>query len=216
MVIVSREKTKLVDSKISDYLDGLKSGEGTPGGGAVNALAGAQAAALLMKVCAVTAENEDFSEFASLNKTVVNSLEPIFKDFQAEIDRDTEAYNVFTSAKDMPSETPVEKSARNEAMARAAVEATDSPVHIMDLALKTLIVAATVKKKFDPELAGDYGAAALNLRSAVYGAWMDVRANIDALHDAELRNHYESHGFEVVRKAAKLSEELFISANKMI
>ena len=45
---------KLIDLKLSEYLDVLISDEPAPGGGSVSALAGAQGAALMSMVCDLT------------------------------------------------------------------------------------------------------------------------------------------------------------------
>ena len=54
---------KLIDLKVSQYLDVLKSDAPAPGGGSVSALAGAQAVGLFMMVADLTIGKEKYAEY---------------------------------------------------------------------------------------------------------------------------------------------------------
>ena len=215
MVIVNNDK-KIIDDEVKDYLGDLKSGSPAPGGGSVSALAGAQAAALLMMVCDLTTKNDKYADYHDACKKAKTTLEPIYSELCEGVDKDTDAFRLVSSAYKMPKDTELEKAARNEAIARGIVEATQVPLHNMCLALKALIAAAEMENKFNPNCASDYGVAVLNLRACIYGAWMNVRINLPSLRDTTAASTYQSKGSEIVRKGAALSRRLYASAESML
>jgi formiminotetrahydrofolate cyclodeaminase len=54
---------KLVEMKVNEYLDVLKSDAPAPGGGSASALAAAQGMALLCMVCDLTLGKEKYAEY---------------------------------------------------------------------------------------------------------------------------------------------------------
>lgn len=59
---------KLVDLKVNEYLDVLKSDVPAPGGGSVSALAGAQGAGLFMMVADLTLGKEKYADYQDVCK----------------------------------------------------------------------------------------------------------------------------------------------------
>ena len=57
---------KLVDMKITEFLDVLKSDAPAPGGGSASALSGAQGCALLMMVADLTLGKEKYRDFEEI------------------------------------------------------------------------------------------------------------------------------------------------------
>ncbi|MBQ2895872.1 MAG: cyclodeaminase/cyclohydrolase family protein, partial [Oscillospiraceae bacterium] len=173
----------LVERTVRDFVDVMASNEPAPGGGSASALCGAQGAGLIAMVCALTEGRKKYAEYEETVKAVRERAEAIKAQFVDVIDRDTEAFNAVSAVFTMPKDTDEEKAARKAAMQAALKGCTLTPYEMMELSTEALELAHSILGKFNATAASDLGCAALNLRSAIQGAWMNVRINIAGISD---------------------------------
>ena len=110
------------------------------------------------------------------------------------MDRDTEAFNVVSAAFGMPKATDEEKAARSAAIQKGLEGCTKTPFEMMELAVETLELTASILGKSNDSAASDLGVSALSLRSAIQGAWLNVLINIGSLKNKELAEDYRAKG----------------------
>ena len=89
---------KLVEMKVNEYLDVLKSDAPAPGGGSASALAAAQGVALVSMVCDLTLGKEKYAEYQDVCGEAKAQAEDLYGKLVAAIDKDTEAFNLVSAA----------------------------------------------------------------------------------------------------------------------
>ena len=199
----------LVERTVRDFVDVMASNEPAPGGGSASALCGAQGAGLIAMVCALTEGRKKYAEYEETVKAVRKRAEEIKAQFVDVIDRDTEAFNAVSAVFTMPKDTDEEKAARKVAMQAALKGCTLTPYEMMELSTEALELAHSILGKFNATAASDLGCAALNLRSAIQGAWMNVRINIGGISDEAFVTEYRSKGEKLLEKALPLADAVY-------
>lgn len=200
---------KLIDLKVKEYLDILRSDEPAPGGGSVSALAGAQGAALMGMVCDLTTSKEKYAEHHEVCKVAKVKADLLYKGFAEGVDRDTEAYNLVSAAFKMPKETDEEKAARKKAIADGTLEATKIPFSVMKMADEGLELAQEMMGHTNPNTASDFGVAILNLMACMKGAWLNVKINLPGVKDEALAKEYAEKGEAMVKKGEEIAKKLY-------
>lgn len=201
--------SKLVELKVADYLDVLKSNAPAPGGGSVSALAGAQGAGLVAMVTDLTLGKEKFADFEEVCKDVKEKAMALYEALTLAIDEDTEAFNLVAAAFKMPKETDEEKAARSAAIQAGTIKSTEVPFKTMELSLEGLKLATRLVGQSNPNCASDLGVGIINFRTAVEGAWLNVLINISGIKNQALAEDFRVRGLAMVKEAKKLSNEFF-------
>ena len=174
---------KLVDMTCRGFADETASESPAPGGGSISAYMGALGAALGTMVANLSSHKagwderwEFFSEWAERGQRVMQEL-------LALVDEDTAAFNGIMAVFSMPKSTDEEKALRAEAMQRATLYATQVPLRTMKSAMKVFDVVEAMACQGNPNSVSDAGVGALAARSAVMGAWLNVKINAAGLED---------------------------------
>ena len=197
---------KLMDLKLTDYLEILKSDAPAPGGGSVSALAGAQGIALLIMVNELTLGREKYSGFQEANAVAKEKAQVLLKAFIQLVDEDTDAYNMVADAYKMPKETEDEKKKRADAIQEGTIKSTEVPLSVMKAALEGLEIISGLKGKTNPSAMSDLGVAALNLLTCLRGAWLNVKINLPGIKDVDKAKAYEETGQKIHERAESLSD----------
>jgi len=200
---------KLVARTVENFSEVLASEAPAPGGGSTAALEGALGAALIHMVGALTSGKAKYAEHQDLMTKLLAESEKIRVKFIDVIDRDTEAFNAVTAVFEMPKGTDAEKAARKAAMQEALKACTRTPHEMMTLVLTALELAKTAAGKTNASAASDFGVAALSLKAAVQGAWLNILINISGIEDKEFVAKYRGEGEAILAKALPLADELY-------
>ena len=200
---------KLAELKTSEFVDLLASDAPAPGGGSAAALEGALGAALTAMVCGLTVGKKKYAEYQELAEEAQKKATDLKARFVDVMDRDTEAFNVVSAAFGMPKETDEEKAARSAAIQKGLEGCTKTPFEMMELAVETLELTASILGKSNDSAASDLGVSALSLRAAIQGAWLNVLINIGSLKDTALAEDYRKKGEALLAKALPLADEIY-------
>ena len=201
--------TKLVDMNVTAFVDLMASDAPAPGGGSCAALTGALGIALSAMVCALTVGKKKYAEFEALaieNEKKALALKDQFVDV---IDRDTEAFNAVSAVFAMPKETDEEKAARKIAMQTALQGCTKTPFEMMELSYDALVITRTLVGQSNGSAASDLGCAALSLKAAIQGAWLNVLINIGGIKDEAFVTEYRANGEALLAKSLPLADEIY-------
>ncbi|MGE0441778.1 MAG: glutamate formimidoyltransferase [Gemmatimonadales bacterium] len=176
---------RLVDRSVTGFVNETASESVAPGGGSVAALVGALGAALGTMVANLSSHKrgwddrwEGFSDWAVKGQAIKDELLRL-------VDEDTAAFNGVMAALGMPKVTPEEKAARAEALESANRTALEVPYHVMRTAASALPLLRAMADEGNPASASDAGVGALCVRTAVLGAWLNVRTNLAGLKQPE-------------------------------
>ncbi len=203
---------KLVDMTVKGFVAETASSSPAPGGGSVSALAGSLAAALGQMVIRLTSGKKAFAKLdEAVQKDFLAQLEKLEKAharLEELIDEDTEAFNDFMDALKLPKETDEEKAIRAKAMSDATVTAMQVPLETAKVCLSVLEFLPIVAKHGNKNAASDVGVAALNARSGLEGAILNVKINLGGIDDAPLCEKTRAGCDKMLADGDKLKNEI--------
>ena len=182
-MLQNKADSKLVRMTLSDFADETASESPAPGGGSIAAYVGSLGAALATMVANLSSHKkgwddrwEEFSDWAEKGEHYKNELVKL-------VDADTAAFNKIMTAFSLPKGTEEEKAARTQAIQDATKFAIEIPFKVMQAAYGSMEVIKAMAETGNPNSVSDAGVGALCARSAVMGAFMNVRINAAGYDD---------------------------------
>jgi len=169
----------LRDLAVCEFLERLGSDAPAPGGGAVAALAGAQAAALVAMVARITVARKG-QEAADLRDTL-DRAGMLSRELATLVDRDTEAFLEVMSAYRLPKTDAGRSGAIQSALRQAAV----IPLEVARRSVEVMDLARVAVERGISSARTDAAVALLMARAALEGAALNVLVNLAALKDRE-------------------------------
>ena len=174
---------KLVDKTLAGFVEETASESPAPGGGSIAASCGAMGAALGTMVANLSSHKkgwderwEEFSNYAEQGQAMVRELLEL-------VDEDTNSFNKIMAAFGLPKSTPEEKAARTKAIEEATIYAIKIPFRTMEVAFASFDLAKNMADIGNPNSVSDAGVGALCARTAVKGAYLNVKINAQSLQE---------------------------------
>ena len=124
------------------------------------------------------------------------------------IDEDTQAFNAFMEALKLPKDTDEQKAKRSKAMSDATVVAMQVPLETAKTCLEVLRFLPIVALHGNKNAASDAGVAALNARSGLEGAILNVKINLGGIDDAPLCEKTRAECNKMLEEGEKLKTEI--------
>jgi glutamate formiminotransferase/formiminotetrahydrofolate cyclodeaminase len=181
---------KLVNLTLRGFADETASESPAPGGGSVAAYLGALGVSLGTMVANLSAAKKgweadwkNFSDYAEMGQRLKDALLKL-------VDEDTRAFNEIMLAFQLPKSNEAEKQARKAAIEKATIYAIETPLRVMQLSYESMTLIQKMAESGNPNSVSDAGVGALCARSAVYGAYLNVRINAKSLEDADTAKLY--------------------------
>ena len=203
----------LSELTVNEFTDLLGSDAPAPGGGSAAALSGAHGAALTAMVCALTLGRKKYAAYQALAEEGFQQASEYKAAFLSLMEDDTEAFNGFRAAMSLPKETGEEMSARQEAMAKAVSACTLIPLRVMYQAVLTLELTESLIGKTNQNAVSDLGVAALDLRAALEGAWLNVRINLPGLPSEEMAADFRHDGETLLARGGALADRILTAVD---
>lgn len=200
---------KLVEMQINDFIAVLGSDTPAPGGGSASALAAAQGIALTKMVTELTIGKKKYAEFEDEIELLQKKAKSLQEGLLRAIDEDTEAFNQVSAVFGLPKTTEEEKKARREAMQSALKGAAVTPFSMMEKIVDALKVTQAAVGKSNTNAASDLGVAALNLKAALQGAWLNVLINLASIKDEMFVRQYRKAGESLVEEGSKIGDATY-------
>ena len=174
---------KLVDMTVAAFVEETASESPAPGGGSIAACCGAMGAALGTMVANLSSHKkgwdarwEEFSNYAEQGQAMVKELLKL-------VDEDTNAFNKIMAAFGLPKGNDAEKAARTAAIEAATIYGIQIPFRTMELAYESFALAKAMAEIGNPNSVSDAGVGALCARTAVKGAYLNVKINAQSLQE---------------------------------
>jgi len=207
-VLAKDDEKRLVDLTLQGFVEETASETPAPGGGSVAAALGALGAALGTMVANLSSHKrgwddrwEEFSAWAEKGKACQDELVRL-------VDDDTAAFNAIMDAFRLPKGTGDEKRVRDEAVQAATRHAIEVPFRIMEVALASMEVARSMVEIGMPSSISDAGVGALCARSAVMGAYLNVKINVKDLTDEAAAQDFVERGAQLQERAQAIEAEV--------
>jgi glutamate formiminotransferase/formiminotetrahydrofolate cyclodeaminase len=207
---------KLAKMSLTDFADETASESPAPGGGSIAAYVGALGASLAAMVANLSAHKKgwddrwkEFSDWAEKGQRYKDELIRL-------VDMDTAAFNKIMESFNLPKSSDEEKTARTQAIQEATKYAIEIPFKVMQAAYGSLTVIKAMAETGNPNSISDAGVAALCARSAVIGAFMNVKINASGYKDKGFTDNIIAEGNELERKAIELEKTIIGLVNEKI
>ena len=210
------EHSWLTSLTLEELADETASESPAPGGGSISAAVGALGISLAAMVANLSSHKkgwderwEEFSNWADIAQKYKQELLSL-------VDADTMAFNGIMKAFSLPKSTEEEKASRHEAIQDATRSAIETPFRVMELSLASMDVIKAMAETGNPNSVSDAGVGALCARSAVMGAFMNVRINAPGYDDKQFVNEKIAKGREIENKAIALETDILRIVNEKI
>ncbi len=201
---------KLVSMTAEGFANETASESPAPGGGSVSAYIAALGVSLGTMVANLSSHKagwderwDEFSVWAERGQRLKDEL--LFL-----VDEDTRAFNRIMDAFSLPKGTDTEKSLRSEAIQAATRYAIEVPFRTMQKAFESFEIIRAMVESGNPNSVTDAGVGALCMRSAVIGAYLNVKVNGAGFKDKVFLEAIMTEADELVQKA-KTAEDLILS-----
>ena len=208
--------SKLVTKSLADFADETASESPAPGGGSISAYTGVLGASLATMVANLSSHKkgwdsrwEEFSDWAERGQHYKNELLRL-------VDQDTIAFNKIMTSFNLPKSTDDEKAARTQAIQEATKFAIEVPFKVMKTAYQSMEVIKAMAETGNPNSITDAGVAALCARTAVLGAFMNVKINASGYNDKVYTESILNEGNALEKMAIDLEAEIIGIVNGKI
>ncbi|MCF8423642.1 MAG: glutamate formimidoyltransferase [Bacteroidia bacterium] len=215
-LLKDKADSKLVNMTLTDFADETASESPAPGGGSISAYVGSLGISLATMVANLSSHKkgwderwEEFSVWAEKGQKIKDELTKL-------VDLDTAAFNKIMSAFGLPKGTDEEKTARKQAIQDATKYAIEVPFKVMQLSYDSLSIIKAMAEIGNPNSVSDAGVGALCARSAVMGAFMNVRINASGYDDKIYVNDIIAKGKDIENKTIALETEILKIVNDKI
>ncbi|MBS1685599.1 MAG: glutamate formimidoyltransferase [Bacteroidetes bacterium] len=207
-MLADHSASPLINMKLNAFADETASESPAPGGGSISAYVGALGISLGTMVANLSSHKKswddrwkEFSDWAEKGQQYKDKL-------LALVDEDTRAFNKIMDAFGLPKATDEEKKSRKQAIQDATRYAIEVPYRVMQLSYDSMAVIKAMAETGNPNSASDAGVGALCARTAVYGAYLNVKINAAGLDDKAYAEEKIKAGKELLDKAITLEKEI--------
>jgi len=206
--LLKKDTKKLVDFTISGFAEETAGESMAPGGGSIAAYVGALGVSLGTMVANLSAHKagwddrwEFYSNWAVKGQAYKNKL--LFL-----VDEDTNAFNKIIEGFRMPKGSNKEITVRKEAIENATKYATEIPFQVMETACNSMEVMQAMLKDGLQSSLSDAAVGALCARTAVIGAYFNVRINAKDIKDKTFVKNILEKSKKVYNKTIQIEKEV--------
>ena len=215
-VLKDKSQKKLIDMSIRDFADETASESFAPGGGSISAYVGVLGVSLGTMVANLSAHKpgwdsrwEEFSNWAVKGQKLKDEL--LFL-----VDEDTNAFNQIIEAVRLPKSNSKEQEERKNAIENATKYATEIPFKVMETALDSLSVMKKMVEIGNQNSLSDAAVGALCAKTAIAGAFLNVRINAKDLNDKNFAKEIIKRAKNIFDEATHIESEIIKIVNEMI
>ncbi|MBK7388301.1 MAG: glutamate formimidoyltransferase [Bacteroidetes bacterium] len=177
-----------------------------PGGGSIAAYLGALGISLGTMVANLSSSKKGWEDQWESFSNVAEKGQQFRKQLLFMVDEDTRSFNKIMDAFQLPKGTPDEIAARKQAIQTATKYAIEVPFKVMELCVEAMEIIKTMAEKGNPASASDAGVGAMCARTAVSGAFLNVRINCGSYNDKGFVADMIAKGTVIENKALDLEK----------
>lgn len=208
--------SKLVRMRLDAFADETASESPAPGGGSIAAYMGALGVALGTMVANLSSHKRGWDERWETFSDAAEQGQQLQQELIRLVDEDTRAFNRIMDAFGLAKSTDEEKATRTAAIQAATLYATEVPLRVMEVAAAGFDLVRNMAENGNPNSVSDAGVGALALRSAVMGAFLNVKINAAGLTDKATAEKLITKGAAIQAKAISDETEVLAVVNAKI
>ena len=206
----------LVNMTLSDFVNETASESPAPGGGSISAYMGAMGIALATMVANLSSHKRGWDDQWEKYSKIAEQGQELKEQLVNLVDEDTQAFNKIMNSFSLPKSTEEEKRTRKKAIQDATLYATKVPFRVMEVAAKGMSLAKQMAEIGNPNSVTDAGVGALAIRSAVMGAFLNVKINAADLDDKKQVEKFLLDGEKIEKEIQQLEKEVLQIVNDKI
>jgi glutamate formiminotransferase/formiminotetrahydrofolate cyclodeaminase len=198
----------LVDVTLRDLVDEVSRETPAPGGGSIAAVAGSMGAALSSMVANLTqgkAGSEKIDEMMTENAEKAQKIKDALL---LAVDEDTNAFNAYMDALQLPNKTEKEKSIRSVQMEKGLKEAVDVPYQTAILSFEAIETAKVSAENGNVNSITDAAVGAQIAYAGVRGGILNVLINLKDIKDKNYVTEMEEKCTALASEALRLLEQV--------
>ena len=215
-LLKDNSSSKLISMSLHAFADETSSESPAPGGGSIAAYMGSLGVSLATMVANLSSHKrgwdnrwKEFSDWAAKGQAYKDTLLHL-------VDEDTIAFNKIMSALSLPKSTEEEKVNRTNVIQTATKYATEIPFRVMQTTFTSMEIIKAMAEIGNPNSVSDAGVGALAARSAVMGAYLNVKINAAGLTDKKWAETIIADGAILQEKTQQLESEILLIVNGKI
>ena len=213
---IESDSQELIEMNLSDFAYETASESPAPGGGSIAAYCGVLGAALATMSANLSAHKRGWDDkweiFSNWGNISINHQ----KNLLSLVDKDAQSFNYIMDAFKLPKSTEEEKLNRLKAIQLATKKAIEIPLEVMETSFKSFEVIRKMAEIGNPNAITDVGVAALCARTAVFGAYLNLKINCKSLDDKSFVKKVVKKGGELVKKANEFESEILNIVNQKL
>ncbi len=215
-LLKDNSSSKLISMSLHAFADETSTESPAPGGGSIAAYMGSLGVSLATMVANLSSHKrgwderwKEFSDWAAKGQAYKDTLLHL-------VDEDTIAFNKIMSALSLPKSTEEEKVNRTNAIQTATKYATEIPFRVMQTTFASMEIIKAMAEIGNPNSVSDAGVGALAARSAVMGAYLNVKINAAGLTDKKWAETIIADGAIIQERTQQLESEILLIVNGKI
>lgn len=212
----SKSDERLVQMTLSDFADETASESPAPGGGSIAAYLGTLGISLATMVANLSSHKKGWDERWEEFSVWAEKGQDLKKMLLVLVDEDTRAFNKIMDAFSLPKSTDAEKMARTSEIQSATKYAIEVPLKVMKTCLETMTIIKAMAIDGNPNSVSDAGVGALCARSAVLGAFLNVKINASGYKDANYVLQVLAEAQSLADQAQQAEVEILTIVNQKI
>jgi glutamate formiminotransferase / formiminotetrahydrofolate cyclodeaminase len=206
----------LVNLTLADFADETASESPAPGGGSVAAYLGVLGVSLGTMVANLSAHKKGWDDRWELFSDCADQGSDLIKELLLLVDEDTKAFEGIMKARSLPKSTEQEKSHRQKTIREATRYAIDIPYKVMLAAFKSMELLLAMARMGNANSASDTGVGAICARSAVAGAYLNIRINASGVDSDQDIEKILAEGKKIQEAANVKEKEILELINKVM
>ncbi len=207
-MIAEDEGQKLADMNLQDFADETASESPAPGGGSISAYVGALGISLATMVANLSSHKRGWDDKWDFFGNWAEKGQAIKDELMFLVDEDTRSFNRIMDAFGLPKSNDEEKKARKKAIQDATKYAIEVPFKVMVKSYESMDIIFEMVERGNPNSVTDAGVGALCARTAVMGAFMNVKINAADLEDKNYVADIIKKGNDIQDAAIKKEQEI--------
>ncbi len=198
----------LLAMNLSSFANETASESPAPGGGSISAYVGALGVSLGTMVANLSANKRGWDDNWMLFSDWAEKGMLYQKQLLNAVDEDTAAFNKIMDAFALPKSSADEIETRKKAIHNATINAIEVPYKVMQLAFESMEVMKAMTDIGNPNSVTDAAVGAMCARTAVHGAYLNVRINCKDFSDSDYVEKMLKNSTALLGKAVELEKTI--------
>lgn len=207
-MLENKSNQQLIDMNLTAFSEETAAESPAPGGGSISAYVGALGVALGTMVANLSANKRGWDDKVVEYSTWAVKGQELRKALLQLVDEDTMAFNRIMEAFGLPKNTAEDVAARKDAIENATKGAIAIPFQIMEKSMASMEIMKAMAEMGLQASVSDAGVGALCARTAVKGAFLNVKINASELKDEAYKQDVLKKGNAIQAETEKLEKEI--------